>query len=262
VSENLDDVVETVFRRAPVLARLVDGAADKPTLVSDLDVSRSTVDRAVRELSVHGLVERRDGRVCVTLAGRLAHEAFADYRSRTGDVLVARSLLSHLDPRCEVDERVLAGATVMRMNPAGPGEPTNQTAEFTEDVDRITALIRGITNSEGVEAVRDAVVEDGVRYEPVYGPGIADFVREHQLEQVREMAATGRFRAFETHSVPFGLYVADRPDGHAVSIVVHDDDNDYRGSILARHADAFEWATEVYERHRRDAVEITDEFRP
>jgi DNA-binding MarR family transcriptional regulator len=262
VKEDLDEVVETVFRRAPVLARLVDGAADKPTLVADLDVSRSTVDRAVRELSVHGLVERRGGRVGVTLAGRLAHEAFETYRSRTGDVLVARSLLSHLEPDSEVDERVLEGATVLKMNPAGPGEPTDQTAEFTEDVGRLRALVQGITNSDGVEAVRDAVVEEGMVYEPVYGPGIAEFVRDHQLEPVREMAATGRFRAFETGPMPFGLYLADGDDDVSVSIVVHDDDNYYRGSILVRHRDAFEWAAGVYERYRRDADEITDRFRP
>jgi predicted transcriptional regulator len=242
-----------------VLARLVVEPADKPTLVADLDVSRSTVDRAVRELSVHGLVERRDGRVAVTLAGRLAHRAFLDCRERTRAVLDVEPLLAHLPPDCEVDERVLLDAEVVEPVPAGPGPRRDLTDEFLDGASRLRALIQGITKPDAVGEIRDAVA-DGMAYEPVFATDAAAFVRARQREEAEAMTATGRFRAFETGPLPFGLYLAETADGVRVALVVHDDANDYRGTLVADDPDAFEWARDVYERYRRDAVEITDEF--
>jgi Mn-dependent DtxR family transcriptional regulator len=54
--------------------RLAETPAEKGVLAGELDRSRSTVDRAVRDPEAAGLVERTDGGYATTLAGRLAAE--------------------------------------------------------------------------------------------------------------------------------------------------------------------------------------------
>ena len=56
----LEELVRTLTRRRDVLSVLDDRSVRKPVLSTELDVARSTVDRAIRELQAQGLVVRGD----------------------------------------------------------------------------------------------------------------------------------------------------------------------------------------------------------
>lgn len=79
------DVIEVLLRRHAVVERLSVQPTAKRDLVDGLDVSRSTVDRAIRETESVGLVERRDGGVSLTLCGRLAVAEFERFGTRLGE---------------------------------------------------------------------------------------------------------------------------------------------------------------------------------
>lgn len=79
------DTSEVLLRRSAVVERLSVQPTAKRELVDRLDVSRSTVDRAVREIESAGLAECRDGGVGLTLCGRLATAEFERFGTRLGD---------------------------------------------------------------------------------------------------------------------------------------------------------------------------------
>lgn len=67
-------LLETIARRACVIKCLLEGGSDKRELEAALDVSRTTVDRAVSSLSDVECIAYRDGKWDVTLLGQLAYE--------------------------------------------------------------------------------------------------------------------------------------------------------------------------------------------
>ena len=75
--------LEVLLQRVEVLERLVEGPSYRRDLSDELGVSRSTIDRAVRELEELQFVENcRDG-VRATAAGRNAIDHLANFQDRT-----------------------------------------------------------------------------------------------------------------------------------------------------------------------------------
>jgi predicted transcriptional regulator len=84
---NSADVRQLLSQRADALSRLLDADRTKNELTEELDVSRSTVDRAVRELESNGLVRREGGTVTATLSGRLAYDSYRRFCAETEHVV-------------------------------------------------------------------------------------------------------------------------------------------------------------------------------
>jgi len=80
-----DGVVAALEKRARLLRMLADGPMDKPALRDALEVSRSTVYKALRELEELGLVHRVDDGYALTQFGRLARRKHDEFRATVGD---------------------------------------------------------------------------------------------------------------------------------------------------------------------------------
>lgn len=72
------ELVDILRRRDEIVACLVEDSQDKRTLVEEVDISRSTLDRALRELESVGVVAYTEGEYTVTPVGqRLVEDFFA-----------------------------------------------------------------------------------------------------------------------------------------------------------------------------------------
>lgn len=213
----LEETLRTVIARAATLAAIADGPTRRAELAASLGVSGSTVDRAVRELSTHGLATREGETVVATTAGRSAATSLDRLRSDLSAVVAARPLFAHLPPDCGVDERVLAGATVEEVAPPAPYRAADGVREMFRVGERLYALSAALTDDRGPRITREAVLDRGVTYRAVYAADVAAFLRAEQAADRRRMAATGRYRAFVVDALPFGLFVRDpgppRPAG-------------------------------------------------
>ena len=70
------DTIELLLQRNDVFEQLSTQPTPKRDLAEGLDVSRSTIDRALREIESAGLAERCNDGVTLTLCGRLVVEEF------------------------------------------------------------------------------------------------------------------------------------------------------------------------------------------
>jgi DNA-binding MarR family transcriptional regulator len=205
----VEEPLETVIARAATLTAIADGPTRRADLAATLGVSGSTVDRAVRELSTHGLATRGGDAVVATTAGRLAARSLDRLRMDLSATFAAGSLLAHLPPDCGVDERLLAGATVREVAPPAPYRAADGVREMFQVGERLYALSAALTDDRGPRITRAAVLERGATYRAVYAADVAAFLRAEQAAECRRMAATGRYRAFVTDGLPFGLFVRD-----------------------------------------------------
>lgn len=249
-----------VRNRADVLESLLEEPRTKPSLVAALGSSRSTVDRALKALTAQGLVRLTEGKYVASSAGRLAYDATERHRDVIADIERTAPMLQHLSAETCLTRDVLAEATIHRPV-AGAGRQALRAAmSVVKGADTVYACSQAVTDTAAPTAAYRLVVEAEATLEVVYASHVADYIRDEHAGDRREMVSTGRYRAFETASLPFGLFVAHADDGTQVAVAVYDASNALVGVLTNDTDAAVAWAESVYRQQRASATEFTDEF--
>ncbi|WP_049921945.1 helix-turn-helix transcriptional regulator [Halopiger djelfimassiliensis] len=255
-SPNLD-VIRTVSRRQPLLEALEDGPRHKRDLVERLDCSRSTVDRAIRELEWLAFVQRRDDGYRLTAAGRVA---LSEYRRSAGaldSIDEVSDLLADLPRDAPMSTALLEGARTTEPKPHAPFKPLERLVDGIDAADRI----RGFFAAERLPRIRlrlyERTVEGTLDVEAVFTEALAAFLREEYPEQVREFITEGEFDMYVVDSVPYELAIVETETGAHVFVFVLNDRAEIEGVIKNDSQAALEWAEEVYQRFRADATALS-----
>ena len=242
-------VLETVAKRCPVLEALEDGPHHKRDLVEALECSRSTVDRAVRELESLELLERTNGTYRLTLAGKLALEEYRRSADVLGSVTEASDVLRSIPRDAPMCPCVFENAEIDYPEPHAPNEPLRRVAkQVTSEVDRF----RGLSISERIPHFRhrlyEQTIEGDLDTEIVITEEVATFLLGNYPQQVQDVVTDGNIDFYTIESVPYGLILIETPThsemflliegGHGVAVVRN------------RSKDAFEWADGIYRRYR------------
>lgn len=257
-----DALLQTLVRRGDVLERVLSGVTDKPSLVEELDVSRSTVDRAVRELSGSGLLARDGGTVRATQYGRVAARAFGCLRGRLGDIDRARPILEQVPPEVALSPDALDGADIVSGGESTPYETLERLEEDLASADAAYSVVGNVLDSRGLDTFSRFIVEDGLHYEAVYTGEVVRLFRERRRDELETMVATGRYRVFELEGTPirYTLVVTESEDGGSLCLVPDFGNGEVGGSLFNDAPAAVEWGRETVESYRDCATEITDEF--
>lgn len=250
---------EVVTQRGDFLEELVGETRRKPDLSEALAVSRSTVDRALRSLEEAGLVTRVDGGFTATVSGRLAARAYTEYCEQMETLAETGGLLENLDPECDPPQAMLRGADVMLARQPAPYRPATELESFLHDADRVLGLSRSISSSSTSELLARRV-QEGMEYEVVYDTTLAEFLARGRGSERAEMVDTGRFEAYATDGLPYGLFVFEREEGTVAALVVYDDSDDLRGVLVNDREEAVEWARERWRSVRDEAMPVTETF--
>lgn len=252
VSRDWDgEVVAVVNRRADLMAALR-SPRDKRDLLEELDVSRSTLDRSIRELETLGLVTRSDG-YRLTATGRLAFELFDGFLGDLQDVVGAEELLRTLPPDAPLSPALLRGATVTVAEPPSPVRAIDPVDEVVAEADRLKGLSVAATRPESVIEDFESRVEAGATFEWVLTDEMAAYIREEHAGAVGRLRETGRFELYRIDDVPYGLVLVTADDRRHTCVIVYDDDHTLRGAIVNDGLEAYSWAEHVYETYRADA---------
>lgn len=248
-------------RRADAIDVLCEeGATDKRTLMDRLAVSRSTVDRTVRDLESHRLARRTGGELHATLRGRLVRESLRRFREETDTICRHLDLLAELPPSVDLPDALLDGADAYDSTPPETGRPSNEIVDLFREGRRIRGCAKVINDPAGAEAFFRTVTELGGSGAFVYATGLADYFREEYFEMTCELASTGRYRAYETETLPYELFLVEGDGWTRVAVLVYDERETLVGALLNDTDAAVEWAEREFERRRRTATEFTDEF--
>lgn len=250
------DVLQTLSRRRNVLAALDGSPRDKRDLVDALDVSRSTVDRAIRELELFGFVGRRDGNYRLTVSGRLALAEHRRVSTALGAIDDVSGLLKHVPCDAPMSVDLLQEATVYEPEPHAPNQPFESMAELVEEADRFY----GLAGAERVPHFRNRLYERTVNgtldAEAVFTEELAEFLLEDRPEEIREVVELGGFGLYACPSIPYGLGIVETPSTSLVFVVVYGDAAESHGIIYNDTPAALEWADGVYRQYRAAATKL------
>lgn len=215
------EVMAVVARRGDILRSLADGGARKCELDDELDVSRSTIDRGIRELEALGMVERSDDGYHRTLSGQVACEEYDRFESRVDGMLDAHEILSVMPSDADLDAAVLADAEIVLADRHSPLRPAREQIEIIERATHVRAIASAVL-PQHVEAYYEGIVERGMHTEIVLStPVMRRVVGDHD-DKFQESLSTGRIdlRQIDTE-LPYSLMLANTPDGPVMGMLVY-----------------------------------------
>jgi len=248
----LDDVIAT---REPFLRSILDSPKRKVELVDAVDASRSTVDRAVRDLVEAGLIARRGDRYRATLAGRTALRAAERYHRRLNEVEDGIGVFRAVPAGMDIADRFLDGASVSQTSPEVPDSVMQRVFDSLEPAAE-ARVVAPIVLSGHIDQFREVATADGTTTEMILDRAVVDQLLDADTSEARNafLAALDDDQLeLSRADVPlsYSLWVTPEETG----IVLYSDTG-VRGIAVNDTEAALEWATAQYERLAADAEPI------
>lgn len=239
------DAMTLLTHRRQLLKAVEDGPADKQALVEEVGVSRSTVDRAVRELEEAGLVSRTGGTVSLTTSGRvalLAHDRLADTIRGLG---AASDLMRHLPVDLVPDPVIFQGGTVVEGTPEVPQRPATTLSELVSECDELRGVALSV-EPELVTAGRNAIVERDADMTVVVPETVVARLLGAHADALEDSLEGGIDLRQTDRDVPFGVMVFDRPTSPIAALLVYGESG-LRGIVTNERDPAVAWARQYVE---------------
>ena len=250
------EVIDALASRSNLIDALSAEPKDKREIVDELGVSRSTVDRGVRELEVLGLVDYASGGLTLTFAGRLLAREYREFKERVASVLDAQNVIAVLDEDSDIDARLLTGAEIVPADTIAPFKPGEKLVEEVRKADRCRLTSRAHAYRDTADVFHNQVINEGMETEMVFRARMLDHIRSDYPEILHDFELADNSKNYVTETIPFGLYLAERDDTTNVCVLVYGPDNRYTGFISNDTEDAIEWGEEIYEQYKQRAERI------
>lgn len=250
------DLLSLFTRRASVLETVRDiGPISKRDLATHRDVSRSTIDRAVRELESAGLVRRAGGDVEITLPGSVALDAHIQHAARLRGVEAAYDMLATYEADLDLAPVLFEDATIVEPDRHAPHRPVSALVEMLEGTDKISLYATGIM-PEYVEAYRDRVL-DGATLELICTEDVLQELLSAYDQDLATAMETGRVHVNETSiALPFSLILTEQPDGQTDVCLMFYRDHAVAGFVRNDTPGAVDWGRDRFESLLADADSV------
>jgi predicted transcriptional regulator len=246
------NAVRLVTQRLDFLERLATSPSSKRELVADLPYSRSTVDRAVRDLEIADLIEQTGDGYVTTLSGRVSAEQYRQFLRTTRDTVAVRDVVDRIPADAPVDGRLFRGANAHRANDVAPYDVVDHLVESLDGVDRLRTLSDGFPHPQYFDAVVERVEHGQLTVDGIVSDSLWQAFVDHHSDDLETMLDVGiDVRVGDVP--PFTLHLLECDDETTIQLLVHGDTGGLRGIVANDTAEAVEWATALFEQTRDDA---------
>jgi len=257
-----DRRLDVLTDRTGVLRRLLAGPAHPRDLVDELDVSRSTVNRAVNDLQATGLVERTDDGYVATMAGRFAIERLERFREALGDFVAVEAALTPLPVDTPLADAVVVGAEAVLATEPMPYRPLERVHAQLVETTEYRALVPVLDDPRHVRLLYEHVVTADNPATIVVSESVFETLREEFPRRIAAMAERDGFRIRVAGDLPpFTLAWFDDDSGITVAVVVFTDSGAVHGVLVNDAEDAVAWVDERIETIAASASDRTEALR-
>jgi predicted transcriptional regulator len=250
-------VREVLAKRGDALAALASARRDKPELVDSLDVSRSTVDRAVADLEETGLVRRVDGEFGATQAGELALESYREYTGATDSLGDALPLLDSLPDDAPMGTELLERASITLAEPHAPEAALSEVASRLPDAETLRGFAP-VVKTNYVSMLHELVDSGDLSVEIIVESGTLDSLRSVATahDEVAAFLESDTVAVFETEeSLPYALWLLEAPSFQRAGVTVHEN-GAIVGVLTNDRPPAFERCRDEYDRILAEATRL------
>lgn len=245
------DVLELALRRSPFLDCLSGEVMDKRALVGELECSRSTVNRGIRELEALDLIEYADGGYRITPLGEEVAAGFTEVAETVELRLEFDPFLQWMpDEEFGLDLELLRDAELVVPKSGDPYRVINR------HINRLKRMEEGyfllpFAGGHAIETAHDRVIRHGAECEVIVTQTVAYMFQEDQnyVKTVTEMIEADCVNIFRAKAeMPFALGVIDE----RVQIIVEESEEP-RALVETDSDEVRSWAKDVYGEYKAEA---------
>lgn len=241
-------LLDLVARRADLIRCLRDGTFDKRDLEAELGVSRSTVNRGLRELEERALIRTHPGRYEVTPLCEFAYQTYQQLMQTYEKITDAEPLLPDLP--ADVPLELVEDADVSVAERPAPNQPADRLERLVSSADRIEGLAV-VVYPEYVEVLSAFVLDEAVAVDIVVDVETLEHLWAEYPDELRAaLDAENTTIQQREMDLPYGLLVV---DGAIACLCVYDERGYLVGTLTNDTDAAVAWALEVFRRYRESA---------
>lgn len=255
-ADDVGEVMTLLSKRRAFLTALSDGPKRKPELVEHCDVARSTVDRAIRELELAGLVERGGNGFTLTVPGRLILDRFFAFEHAVEAICRIDEWLSTLPDAELLPPELFVGAEVTQADMHAPDKALQETIELVSTARRIRGVSPAVHGAY-VETFQERIRDDGLETELVFSADalaeLATTYADSIVDDLPEQVTVYRIDELP----PLGLMLVDHEDGTTEASFGIYTETGVQVVVRNTSPNAVEWLRREFESYRQRATEIT-----
>jgi tetratricopeptide (TPR) repeat protein/predicted transcriptional regulator len=257
------EAMQLIADRYDLLACMATAPREKCDIVAGVSSSRSTVNRAIRELEMAGLVVRTSAGYTTLPAVRRATTEYHAAVERVNDILDVRDIIAGFSPDCPIETALLTDSTVECTADAPPYHlPAGVCEQFTT-AERVRMFLPALATPQLLDCCHRGVIQDGLVLELVTTSDLFENLTTEFPGPLAAMTADrgGSFTACvadnaSTSPPPFGLIIAEGTTT-TVSVITYGEKRTIQGMIHNATDDAVQWAEECYAHIRDEASIVT-----
>lgn len=253
-----DAFIRLLHRRIEFLRCLESSPRRKPEIVDRLEWSRSTVDRAVRELQQAGLLKRDTEGYITTLAGRFAATTYTEFTEMVSDVQTAKPLLQTFDRESPVSMASVWGVDRVRIDDHTPYEVPAELREAIESAHALTALMPALSDPILLEFCQSQAVEGSLDLTLIIGPELYETLGQRSPDTLSVLSHHGEQFLCAAQSLPYPMFLLERSPGENETLAILYEEGTQSAVFRNRRPGAFEAAEEYIDSVIETATEITD----
>jgi len=182
MASEISGVIDVVLKRRGILEYICQHEPDKRTLESNLSQSRPTIDRAIRQLEDHNLVERTNGVCEPTYTGKIACDLCSDFRDVFEILESAGDEIASLPTDAELDTSVFFDGVLFHPPDYAPYERIEPLYDDIRDAEEIVAVSEVIVPH--IDQILEYGLDENVDMSLFVNDGAMDILLEKQPNKV------------------------------------------------------------------------------
>lgn len=249
-SDSPESVLRNIQQRVEILSEVHDGIEDKRDLSENLSMSRSTINRAIRELTELNIVQEQAGNYKLTLYGKNMYESYCEFIELYKKLVKVKPLLLHLPSSFPFDYNILRTATVCLSERPNPHKPFTALQEGLEIADKIQVL-SPVVNPRSVHFYHSEITEHNLTAEFILSQSVLDYLRTEHPAKIQTALHKENITFNKiSKEITFGMVII---DSTKMWFSVYDDRGRIVGSITNNTQTAIEWAKLLYDDYKKDS---------
>jgi predicted transcriptional regulator len=250
-------VISLVTKREPILRAVGTDGVGKRELVDQLLISRSTVDRGIRELESAALLARSGEGYRRTLLGELLLAEYDRFASTTAALLNGREVLAELPPGFELEPVLFEDATIVTASQHAPQQPISALCSVLDE-GRWTQTVLPAVFPQVLDEWVALCDEEMARADIVLtDPVVSTLVGSHS-ESLQRLLDESRIALHQVEIAPaYGLVVAETESTATAGLVILDDRGGARAFIETETDEAISWIREAINDHLMQSTPLS-----
>lgn len=258
-SEGVPEELGVIANRIDYVELLEEATLHTNEIVAELDDSRSTVTRALRELRDAGFVEKTPDGYTVTTAGALVATLYREYAETTTAIVGADDLLDPLDDATDLPPAVFRESTTFRSEADEPFTPMEAVTDAAAEADTISAYLPTLSTPRLLHVCHERVVEGRLDLDATFRPTVFRRLKGRYPEVFGEMA-TGPLMARTFSGPDYGVVLVETAGEAHAWVLIHTESGSLHGALRSHDPAVVAWAEQRIAEIQSAAETVTDQI--